>query len=369
MKLRTVGVVATSMSVAAGMALVPVATPLASSTVTHASAIAATKAKATQSRQNRVVSSSKSVAVFEWRRLDKTPLKTMTKPLRSIKRFGGTRIALDLSYVVDLSEIADEQQRKQAQKSATKKLRSYVNFARKIGLEVEALAGDPRWMEPEVRYVNRIVQEYVVQFNNDAKSTKRRLAGFHIDIEPWGRPDWSANRQVLTKQFLDTLADVVGHQRSLPASKRVPITVDLPFWWDGTTAPKKVKYSERTTSPTAHVIRLLDLKGQAGKRGATGKRVHNKVTVMAYRDTTGGADGSVALSKREFSLANRHKGRVKIAVAQEIGNVQPERITFHQEGAAAMKQAMKVHKKRFSGHKAWGGLAVDHVQALYSKLK
>lgn len=305
--------------------------------------------------------SKNAVSAYEWRRLDLTPLTSLTQPFGSIAKFGIKTVSLDLSYVVDLSEVANPTQRATAQKAATKKLRSYVKAANKRGLAVEALAGDPRWMEPEVRYVNQIIQRYVTDFNRGAKSAKAKLVATHFDIEPWGRSDWANNRVTLTRQFLDTIKDIVAYQKSLPAKDRVPVNVDLPFWWDGTTAPKSVKYGSRSASPTAHVMRLLD-------PGAKSK-VRNGVTVMAYRDSTSGPDGSVALASKEFSLAKQHKGRVKVSVAHEIGNVEPARITFHEEGAAAMKRSMNVHKKRFSGHKAWGGLAVDHVQALHGKLK
>lgn len=306
-------------------------------------------------------STKNAMSTFEWRRLDKTPLNQMVAPLSRFARFGGKTVSLDLSYVVDLSEISNAKMRKAAQTAATKKLRAYVKAANARGLRVEALAGDPRWAEPEVRYVNQIVQRYVTSFNRGATRSSLKLAGTHFDIEPWGRRDWAANRARLTRELLETVQAMVRNQRSVPKKARVPITVDLPFWWDGTSSPRSVRFAGRNASPTAHVMRLLDVGQRAG--------VKNAVAVMAYRDQTGGRDGSVALVKREFAQAKRHKGRVKVVVAQEIGNTQPARITFYQEGSRALKNAIKVHAGRFSGHPAWGGVAVDHLEALNGKLR
>lgn len=315
----------------------------------------------------RATAKSAPISVYEWRRLDQTSLAAMTRPFVALRKFGVTRISLDLSYVVDLSEIADPTARSHAQTAATAKLRTYMNQAHQFGLAVEALAGDPRWLEPEVRYVNQIVQRYVTQFNQSATSPRapsQKLVGTHFDIEPWGRSDWANNRTQLTTRYLDTIRDITAYQHSLPVAQRVPITLDLPFWWDGTSHPKTITYQGKTASPTAHVMRLLDLGKQAGNKGAANRPVRNGIAVMSYRDKAQGVDGSIAISTREFQLARKLNGRVEVAIAQEVAQTQPARTTFYEEGSGTLRTQLNTLAQRFATEKSWNGFAVDHAPAL-----
>lgn len=291
---------------------------------------------------------------YEWRQLRHTPTTELTAALPAFRAYGGTGVAIDISAVVDISEIPDTSVRAAEELRFTARLRSYVEAAAANGLTVKALAGSPRWVLPEVRYVNDIVVDYVGRFNAAAPSG-RQLRGLVLDHEPWARPSWVDEAAKQTRYLLDTVREVAARARALPVP--VPVTVTLPFWLDGTAEPTALTYQGTAMSPTQHVMRIL----------ATASPAH-AVAIMAYRDRTGGSDGSIALASREFDLAAKYQGRVGVVIAQEITDVQPARITFCSEGPVALRAAIDVLAQTFGGRPGFGGFLINDLTTLTSKL-
>lgn len=304
---------------------------------------------------------SQSMSVYEWRRLDLTSIDVLTAEFPQARVMGVSLMSLDISYVVDISEISDPAARQTARESYISRLRSYVARASSNGIAVEALCGSPHWIGPEVRYVLDIVANFVRDYNL-AVGAAERLTGLHFDLEPWGTARWSTQKRQLTAQLLESVQAVSQRQLAQPADQRLPINFDLPFWLDGTTAPKAVSFGGVIASPTEHVMRLV-------ANGAfTDGSTRNSVTIMAYRDTTGGVDGSLAVVAGEFALANEYAEQVSVVIAQEIGNADPPRITFFQEGLPAMQDEIEVLRAEHSASAAFGGFAIDHMAELSQRL-
>lgn len=301
------------------------------------------------------------LSVYEWRRLDLTSTDVLTAKFPQARAMGVSTMSLDISYVVDISEINDATTRAVARDSYISRLRSYVTHAGSAGIAVEALAGSPHWIGAEVRYVLDIVATFVSEYNL-AVGVAERLTGLHFDLEPWGTADWAAKKQHLTANLLETVQAASQRQLELPADQRLPINFDLPFWLDGTTAPTAVSFGGVTASPTEHVMRL------AANGAFADGRTRNAVTIMAYRDTTGGVDGSLAVVAGEFELAVAYAAQVSVVIAQEIGNADPPRITFFQEGLPAMTAAIEVLRAEHGASPAFGGFAIDHMDELSRRL-
>lgn len=295
----------------------------------------------------------RAVRSWEWRRLDRTPVSQLATAFGKFRALGGTTVALDISYVVDISEIAYPTARANAHRTYTQRLRQYVAAAARAGLTVEAAAGSPHWISPDVRYVNDIVWSFVTSFNASAPMG-RRLVGVHFDLEPWGTPQWRTDAPTLARHLVETVAQIAGRQRSTPPARRVPVSVDLPFWLDGTSGPKSLRFNGRAAPPTEHVARLLD----------NGAGHVNSVVIMSYRDTTGGVDGSVPVSAAEIAMADALAGRVLVTIGQEVGDVDPERITFFQEGRTALEAAMGTLRSTFGSRTGFGGFAIDDLAGL-----
>lgn len=294
---------------------------------------------------------------WEWRPLHRTALPVLAAGFQRFRQWGGSTVGLDISYVVDISELPDPRLRAAAAADYRSRLQAYVAAAGRAGLSVEAVAGSPHWIQPPARYAVGIVSHFVTSFNA-AALPGQGLVGVHFDLEPWAQPDWSNRRVPLTQALLDTVKDVAYRQRGSRAAVRVPVTFDLPFWLDGTGEPRTVDHLGVKAPPTQHVMRLLD----------NGAGQSNSVVVMAYRDTTDGPDGSAAAVAAELALARQHAGRVRVAIGQEIRDVQPPHTTFHQEGARALQAAMRALQVRYGWELGFGGFAVNDFASLDAAL-
>ncbi len=297
------------------------------------------------------------VYAYEWQALSETTVDALSEPLSAFARFGGTAVALDVSHAVDISELPDEQDRSGAQAQFDAALSKYVAAAAASGLEVEALAGSPTWISPDTRYLTGTVIEFVYRYNR-AIPADRRLSAIQFDLEPWGTPQWTQSAPALTTQLLDTVAYVADVNRQQPPTERVPVVFALPFWLDGTAAPSSIRHDGLEMSPTEHVMRLLD----------DGSGAANAVTIMAYRDFTAGPNGTLAITAREFEMAEARGGRVKVRVGQEISDVEPSRITFHQEGAQSLSSAISTIAGSYGSKDSFGGVAINDLASLAAAL-
>lgn len=292
------------------------------------------------------------LSAYEWRRVDTTALTELSAGFAAFTAMGGTKISLDISYVATIAGMKNLKARQAAQTKFDAALKSYLVTANAAGLQVEALAGDPGWINPTKRSATTAIMNYVVAFN--AASSANKLVGVHFDLEPWTLSAWSTGPVTPTKQWLDTIAAISAYQATLPAPQRLPLTFVVPFWLDGQAAPKTLNYGGVTDSPTAHIIRLLD----------NGAGQVNAVSVMAYRNLVAGSNGSAALSATEMALADATAGRVQAIIAQEVSNVEPATITFWQEGRGAMIAAMNDLYASYGSRPAFGGFAVNDFRSL-----
>ena len=291
------------------------------------------------------------LAAYEWRPLSTTDPQALAAALESLAGVGGTEVLLDISEVADLTESGDSK----GLSAYRARLDGYLSHAAAHGIRVSALAGSPHWISPGARYVTDILLDFVVDYNAAAPGPS--LASLHFDLEPWATPQWSKRKRALTLDLLSTVDHVASAARSVPAGQRFPVAFAMPFWLDGTAAPRGIRYGGERMSPTAHVMELLD--------SSSGRR--NEVAIMAYRDRVDGRNGSIALLSEEFELAARHEGRVGVIIAQEISPVDPPSITFHEEGWPALSAAMDELSGTYGEEAAFAGFAVNDLRSVASQ--
>lgn len=291
-------------------------------------------------------------SAYEWRPIDTTPLAELTAGLAAFRAMGGTSIALDISAVVPLTDVKDPTARSTRRIAFDTKVSRYLAAARAAGLSVEALAGDPAWINPSRRTVTQAIISYAAQFN--ARTAGPGFTGVQFDLEPWATKAWATEATTLTTQWLATVASIASHQTSFPAAMRLPITVVVPFWLDGQASPTSLRLAGVTSSPVGHIVRLLD--NRSGRL--------NAISVMAYRDRVAGPNGSKALSATEVALTDSTGGRVRTIIAQEVGDVDPAGITFWQEGRVAMLAALRDLRAGYAARPSFGGFAVNDLRSL-----
>ncbi len=199
-------------------------------------------------------------------------------------------------------------------------VRAVRDLARPAGISLQALGGDPGWVDhPDV----------AVAWARDALTTGL-FSGVHLDIEPWTTPAWSQDRGAVVHGFLRTLTAV---QRAVTA----PVEADVAFWlWT-------VRTHDGTPLDRAVVDRV------------------DAVTVMSYRRSVTGPDGIVAVAARTVAAAQSAGRPVRLAVeTNDLGSDPVARKqTFHGGDEASLDTALTAVDTAESGHPGYAGVAIE----------
>ena len=194
----------------------------------------------------------------------------------------------------------------------------FLADAHAAGLAVHAMAGDPAWAadaDPWIAWVEEVVDH-------------GGFDGIVFDVEPYLHPDWGTNRQTrLIRTFVRGLRDASRQADDLP------VLAAVPFWFD------EVAY--RRTTVLEGVLKHAD-----------------GIIVMAYRDHANGVDGIIDLASTEAELA-ADKGR-DFVIGVETGDVGLDKITFAEEGEAAMEAELVLVDQAFGSTSGYAGVAIHH---------
>jgi hypothetical protein len=168
----------------------------------------------------------------------------------------GPRATVDLAAARGISQLYAAVPPHVAGSPRLGQLRELSERAAAVGVRVDALGGDPGWIDDP----GWVVDSWLVP----ALATGL-FTGVHVDLEPYTTPAWQTSRATVVEQWLATL-DLL---RS--AAGPTPLEADIPFWLEqvpahGSTLDREV------------------MRRTAG------------VTVMAYRHTAEGPDGTIALA-------------------------------------------------------------------------
>ncbi len=208
------------------------------------------------------------------------------------------------------------------------KVRNAIAALDAEGVAVEVLGGEKRWATDH--------RDGMLDFVRSARRYQRdappdaRIAGIHVDVEPYGLKAWDRDERGVARSLL----------RSLTAARRaagpLPFAADIPFWFDD--------------------VSLGGGHGQLAKAviGAT-----DATTIMAYRDS---GPAIIDVARQEIRMAMA-AGRAT-TVGVETGRVSPEQVTFAEEGMAAMVDALAAVRAAFGPNPGFGGIAVHHYGSL-----
>jgi hypothetical protein len=206
------------------------------------------------------------------------------------------------------------------------KVRAAIAALTSRGIAVEALAGEKRWATTQRADMLAFVRA-AARYQRSAPP-QARLAGIHLDVEPYDLPSWDRDPHAVGSSLVGSL------RAARRAAGDLPLNADVPYWFDG------IRQGDRSLA--AAVIAAVD-----------------GVTVMAYRDT---ARGVIEAARREVRLAGDAGKTATVGV--ETGRVRPRSVTFHEEGTAALTAATAAIRDRLAGQDGFGGIAVHHLGSL-----
>ena len=208
-------------------------------------------------------------------------------------------------------------------------VRSVSKLAAPAGIRLQALGGDPGWIDDPAAAVAW----------QDAALSTGLFSGVHVDLEPWQRADWNTDQARVVAGYLDS------YDR-LQAATALPLEADVPFWlWTLSTADG--------TAVDAAVLARVD-----------------KVTVMSYRDTVTGADSITDIAARTLAAGVTVGRPVRLAVETNDLGSDPvsAKQTFYGGTEAAVNTALDQVDAAESGVASYAGMAV-HDYTGYSALR
>ena len=195
-----------------------------------------------------------------------------------------------------------------------------ATLARQAGIRVDALGGDPGWVDDPARVVSSWLRP--------AMATGL-FTGVHVDVEPWTSPAWRTHRHRVVRGYL------AMYDALLAAAGATPVEADIPWWLDEVP-------SGRTTLDR-EVLRRV-----------------GGVVVLAYRNRAAGADGTVALSASAVAAAASLGTQARIG--QETNDLGSDpsasKQTFHGFSVEAMEAELAAVTAAYAGVPGCAGLAV-----------
>lgn len=200
------------------------------------------------------------------------------------------------------------------------------------GIEVELLAGDPAWALANMHPEALAFVDNALAFTQNS-SDGQRPVGIHLDVEPYLLDRWGTDQPGTIMQYLNLLRSVKN--KLISSGTPLRLGVDIPFWFDGI----ETTYNGETKPLSQHVQDIVDY-----------------VVVMDYRDTAAGSDGIIAHGEAELQYANTIGKPVIIGV--ETNDVQPAKVTFFQEGEAALERELSEAGQAFADLPSFNGFAI-----------
>jgi hypothetical protein len=301
-----------------------------------------------------------SMAVYEWDNAgDLTPAEVQRR-LRFLRANGFRTIYLEIGRYLEAADASDQV----LLRGIRSQIRRFVATATGYGLSVQALGGGPDWFGESRGYLGPALVRLVASYNSGV-DRRERLAGVHLDLEPYTLPNWLNEPQVddNLRLYLTTIAEIVSAYRAALGNwgnRTLQLGLAIPFWFDGSSEdiPEVIDFGDDDDPKpvTFHVIDLIaDLPGAY-------------LVIMAYRWFTGTSNGSIALARDEFRYAAMRGARSGLVVGQRYGPVDEEdeeeaNTTFNGLPRWKFWRAAAEIAVAFRRYPQFRGLSVDDIDA------
>jgi hypothetical protein len=188
------------------------------------------------------------------------------------------------------------------------------------GIRLSALGGDPSWVADPA----------------DALSWQRAVrdsglfAGYHVDVEPYLRPEWALDRDAGVRAYL-RLLDL------LRPADGLPLEADVPFWYG------EISVDGRNVAD--EILRRVDA-----------------VTVLTYRNTATGPNSVLDVGADMLARATT-AGRAARLAAETQPMPGCAHCTFRDEGEAVMTTVLAAVDGAARAYPAYAGIGIHHYDS------
>lgn len=209
----------------------------------------------------------------------------------------------------------------------------FIGAASQLGIQVEALAGDPLWGWREKRHHIQDVLDWVASYNLNV-AEEERFAGIHWDIEPYLLPEWKTDQDRLLEEWLANMEFAVKEGNLIS-----PLTnsVDVPFWIHQIEVP-----GYQNVDVGSWMLKRMDT-----------------VVLMNYRDTAEGEDGIIAHGQEMVKKATAMGKPQAVVIGVEMApSREGNKATFYEEGGQVMERELAAASDYMKKYEGFGGVAI-----------
>ena len=152
------------------------------------------------------------------------------------------------------------------------KYHAFLTGAHKANIKVFALDGAPNWGNTTGAKAKNKFKNWLANYQKTAPATAK-FDGIHVDIEPYGLPEWETKRAATVRGFQNVLTELAAFSKT----QKLQFEADIPFWFD------EITYNNPTY----------------GKGNLAEWTIKNTdgVALMSYRDT---AQAIIDISSKEM---------------------------------------------------------------------
>ena len=210
-------------------------------------------------------------------------------------------------------------------------LAGFFQRAERAGVAVELLFGQPDWALAENHHHVMTWVDRTVDFAQRYPDIS--IAAIHLDVEPYLLPEWDSERQSLASSFVHMLSSA----RNRANQNGLELWADIPVWYD----EHGIFYDGRARPLHELVIDATD-----------------GVGLMDYRDQT---QRIINDASNELSYASQQNRPMIVGV--ETLCIEPQWITFCEEGSAFMEQTLRQVDSTLRDYRAYKGTAIHHFDS------
>lgn len=214
--------------------------------------------------------------------------------------------------------------------------RSFIEKAFVKNIKVYALEGDPDWLSYNGVEKQEFFFNWLEKFQNSS-SINEKFKGVNLDIEPYLNSDYNNNMNVVLENYQNSLTNALSNSNSL----ELPLSVDIPFWFDG------VKYNNKYGSGELDDWIIKNIKN---------------ILVMVYRDNAFGENGIINLVSNELALGKQYNTVVTVAVETQKSS-EGNYVSFYEEGINHMYEELYKVYSVYNCGSSFGGFAIHHVMS------
>lgn len=255
----------------------------------------------------------------------------------------GSRTVLNHSARDELLAFAEQKRLNRLYLEASEALRyepaalaDFFRLGTQHGLEIELLFGQPDWALPENHHHVATIIDRVANFA--ARYPDIKVAGVHLDVEPYLLTEWDSERSTLISNFIDLLESA----RAQANRAGLSLQADIPVWFD------EHGIFRNGRSRTLHEL-VIDATDGVG--------------LMDYRD-----ERQRIVNDASNELQYAHEQKKPVIVGVETLCIEPTWITFCEEGSQFMEEVLALVDGDLRHYSSYAGTAIHHYDS-YRSLK